>query len=40
VLAALGIREHPQKHLLGLKEGATENAAACKAGAARRRLQG
>jgi putative transposase len=30
VLAALGIEENGQKHVLGLWEGATENARACK----------
>jgi putative transposase len=31
VLAAVGVDEHGDKHVLGLREGATENAAACKA---------
>ena len=31
VLAAVGIASNGQKHVLGLREGATENAAACKA---------
>jgi len=31
VLAAIGININGKKHLLGLREGATENAAACKA---------
>jgi transposase-like protein len=31
VLAAVGVDEHGEKHVLGLREGATENAAACKA---------
>jgi putative transposase len=31
VLAAVGIESNGQKHVLGLREGATENAAACKA---------
>jgi transposase-like protein len=31
VLAAVGIDERSDKHVLGLREGATENAAACKA---------
>ena len=31
VLAAVGIESNGKKHVLGLREGATENAAACKA---------
>lgn len=31
VLAAVGVDEHGDKHVLGLREGATENATACKA---------
>jgi putative transposase len=31
VLAAVGVESNGQKHVLGLREGATENAAACKA---------
>jgi transposase-like protein len=31
VLAAVGIESNGTKHVLGLREGATENAAACKA---------
>ena len=31
VLAAIGIDSHGKKHVLGLREGATENSAACKA---------
>jgi len=31
VLAAVGVENNGQKHVLGLREGATENAAACKA---------
>src|SRR6202049_5388028 len=31
VLAAVGIASNGHKHVLGLREGATENAAACKA---------
>ena len=31
VLAAVGVDEHGDKHVLGLREGATENSAACKA---------
>jgi transposase-like protein len=31
VLAALGVDDHGEKHVLGLREGATENSAACKA---------
>jgi transposase-like protein len=31
VLAAVGVDERGEKHVLGLREGATENAAACKA---------
>ena len=31
VLAAVGIDEQGEKHVLGLREGATENAAACRA---------
>jgi transposase-like protein len=31
VLAAVGVDEQGEKHVLGLREGATENAAACKA---------
>jgi putative transposase len=31
VLAAVGVDEHGDKHVLGLREGATEDAAACKA---------
>jgi transposase-like protein len=31
VLAAVGVDEHGDKHVLGLREGASENAAACKA---------
>jgi len=31
VLAAVGLDEQGEKHVLGLREGATENAAACKA---------
>ena len=31
VLAAVGIESNGHKHVLGLREGATENAAACKA---------
>jgi putative transposase len=30
VLAAIGVDEHGDKHVLGLREGATENAATCK----------
>jgi len=31
VLAAVGVDDHGEKHVLGLREGATENSAACKA---------
>jgi transposase-like protein len=31
VLAAVGIESNGKKHVLGLRVGATENAAACKA---------
>jgi transposase-like protein len=31
VLAAVGIESNGHKHILGLQEGATENAAVCKA---------
>jgi putative transposase len=31
VLAAAGLDDHGEKHVLGLREGATENSAACKA---------
>jgi putative transposase len=31
VLAAVGVDDHGEKHVLGLREGATENSSACKA---------
>jgi transposase-like protein len=31
VLAAVGLESNGKKHVLGLREGATENAASCKA---------
>jgi len=31
VLAAVGVDDHGEKHVLGFREGATENSAACKA---------